>query len=395
MIVANALLFVAAHRWGAASPTWGWVLAFSEAAMVGGLADWFAVSALFRHPLGLPIPHTAIIPASRDRIADAMGGFLSRNFLTPAVVARRLQGVDFAGLLGAWLADPQAHASARLGAGARALGVDLLDALGGERQLGRHLRTALRRRLGAMAVAPLLGRLLAAALAAGRHRPLIEAGLRWAGDALEANEALLRGMIHARANAILRWTGLDERLANSILDGLYRLLAECIVDPDHPLRQRFEAGLAQLAEDLQHDRATQARVEQAKRALLASPALAAWFDGLWGRARARLLGPASVGRRPSGAAWGGLAQLGVALRDDAQTAAHANRIARRIITGLASRHAEAIVSVVSETVKRWDARTVSTRIEAVVGRDLQFIRLNGTLVGGLVGVVLHAVAHWL
>ncbi|MFM2370722.1 MAG: hypothetical protein RIS85_444, partial [Pseudomonadota bacterium] len=194
-----------------------------------------------------------------------------------------------------------------------------------------------------------------------------------------------------RANTILRWTGLDEKLANAILDGLYKLLAETLVVPDHPLRRKIEDGLATLAHDLVHDAAMQARVEQMKQEVLANPAFARWLDALWERGRTRLL---QMVRNPSGALAGqfgaSLAELGQALQQDVRLQRLVNRFARRTMVGVSTRYGAQIVRLVSETVKRWDARTVTDRIEGAVGRDLQFIRINGTLVGGLVGVLLHA-----
>jgi uncharacterized membrane-anchored protein YjiN (DUF445 family) len=201
---------------------------------------------------------------------------------------------------------------------------------------------------------------------------------------------MVRQIIRDKANAVVRWTGLDERLANSVLDGLYRLLAEVLVDPDHPLRRKIEEGLEHLARDLQRDKAMRAKVEGMKNDLLANPALADWWMGVWERMRLGLIDSA---RNPAGGLGGSmtsmLGELGQALRDDLALQGQVNRFARRTAVGVATRYGGQIVQLVSETVKRWDARTVSGRIEGAVGRDLQFIRLNGTLVGGLVGVLIH------
>ncbi len=391
LLVFMAALFVVARRMLDVHPAWGYVLAFAEAAMVGGLADWFAVTALFRHPLGLPIPHTAIIPENKDRIADTMAAFLQRNFLTPQVIARRLKAVNLAAAAGGFLAEPaRPREGGRLQSGATSLFADILESLDHE-QLGGLMKQGLRSQLDKLDVAPLLGQLLSAAIADKRHLPLMESLLRWTGTTLEANEDLLRTMIHQRANTILRWTGLDEKLANTILDGLYRLLAECIVDPDHPLRTKIEEGLEKLAHDLLHDPAMRDRVSRMKAEILANPAMVRWLDGMWERTRAALLAAA---RNPDNALSGqfgqSLAELGGALARDVRLQMLVNRFARRTMVGIAARYGDQIVRLVSETVKRWDARTVTDRIEGAVGRDLQFIRVNGTLVGGLVGVALHA-----
>jgi uncharacterized membrane-anchored protein YjiN (DUF445 family) len=391
MLVAMAGIFIVSGQYLGLHPSVGYVRAFAEAAMVGGLADWFAVTALFRRPLGLPIPHTAIIPENKDRIADTMASFLQDNFLTPAVVARRMQDMNLAKAVGEYLAAPlQGETGARLRAGAGELLAEFLESLDPER-LGTQVRGGLKALAARVEVAPLLGQMLTAAIADKRHLPLIDAGIRWAGLTIEANEGMIRQMIHEKANGLVRWTGLDERLANSVLDGLYKLLAEVLVDPDHPLRGKLDEGLAKLAHDLLHDAETRDKIERVKNELLDNPAVATWWIGVWERIRASLI---KTARDPGGALGGqvgeSLAELGKVLRDDPRMQMHLNRFARRTAVGVATRYGGQNVRLVSETVRRWDARTVTDRIEGAVGRDLQFIRMNGTLVGGLVGVVIHA-----
>ena len=395
LLLAMALAFVALHRFGGPHPAWGYAIAFTEAAMVGGLADWFAVTALFRHPLGLPIPHTAIIPTNKDRIADTMAAFLRDNFLTPQVVARRLSGFNLAASAGGFLADPHRAEQSRLRAGAANLFADLLESLDPER-IGTQVRAGLVHQLEKIEVAPLLGQMLSAAIADRRHLPLLEGAIRWAGHTLEANEDLVRAMISERANGLLRFTGLDARLANAVLDGLYKLMAQMIVQPDHPLKLKVEAMLEELAGKLVDDPATRLKVEGAKLDLLANPALGAWWQGVWERLRHALIDAA---RNPdaalAGRISGMLGELGQALRGDPALQLQLNRFARRTLVGVASRYGDEIVRLVSETVKRWDAHTVTARIEGAVGRDLQFIRINGTLVGGLFGLAIHAAEQWL
>ena len=372
-------------------PAWGYALAFTEAAMVGGLADWFAVTALFRRPLGLPIPHTAIIPENKDRIADTMAVFLRDNFLTPQVVARRLHGFNLAAAAGGFLASPRPGEQSRLKAGAADLFADVLQSLDQE-QLGGLVKSGLRGQLEKIDLAPLLGQLMSAAIADKRHLPLLESMIRWAGLTIEDNEALIRDIIHQRANTIVRWTGLDEKLANGVIDGLYKLLAETLVDPGHPLRRKLEEGLEDLADKLLHDPAMQARVAKLKAELLANPAMGRWLDGMWERIRGSLLKALrDPGTALSGELGASVGQLGQALSRDPRLQLLVNRFARRTLVGVVSRYGDEIVRLVSETVKRWDAHTVTGRIEGAVGRDLQFIRINGTMVGGLVGVAIHAV----
>jgi uncharacterized membrane-anchored protein YjiN (DUF445 family) len=383
-----AALFALARSQLGSHPAWEWVLAFTEAAMVGGLADWFAVTALFRHPLGVPIPHTAIIPENKDRIAETMARFLQANFLTPAVVARRMRAMNLARAAGDFLARPPGgEAGIRLGAGE--LFADVLESLDPER-LGGQVKAGLVHQLGRLEVSPLFGQMLAAAIADRRHLPLLDSIIRWAGLTLEDNEEMVRKIIQDRANAIVRWTGLDERLANSVIDGLYRLLAEVLVDQDHPLRRKIEEGLEQLARDLQHDEAMREKVEGMKRDLLANPALGKWWVGVWERMRVGLIAAVrEPGKGRSDPFSSMLGELGGALRNDSALQLQVNRFARRTAVGVANRYGGQIVQLVSETVRRWDARTVADRIERAVGRDLQFIRVNGTVVGGLVGVLIH------
>ncbi|USI74528.1 DUF445 domain-containing protein [Sphingomonas morindae] len=394
LLLAMASLFLVARQLMPLHPGWGYVRAFAEAAMVGGLADWFAVTALFRHPLGLPIPHTAIIPRNKDRIGDSLATFLRDNFLVPAVVARRMRRLDLAGAAGRFLSGPQAGAGSdrsRLRAGASRLIADMVAALDGER-LGGMIRVAAAQKLQALDVAPMLGQALGAAIDRDRHVALLDAGIEWLNRVLAAHEETLRAMISARAGAVLRWTGLDETLGDKIVGGLYALLAEVAADPAHPLRDKASEGLVDLARRLREDPVLQARVNAMKDELIASPAVAAWLEGLWGSARGALL----RGARDPEAAMAGrlgelLGQLGHALRTEPRLARTINLFARRATVGVAAAYGDGIVRLVSDTVRGWDAKTVTGRLEQAVGRDLQYIRVNGTLVGGLVGLLLHLI----
>ncbi len=390
LLVLMAAVFLTARAVGPVHPAIGFIRAFAEAAMVGGLADWFAVTALFRRPLGLPIPHTAIVPRNKDRIGDTLAAFLRDNFLVPRVVARRMGQFDMAAAAGRWLAQPMAG-DGRLRRGASRLLADLLDAFDQER-LGGMVKQMIGNRLRALDIAPLLGQALEAAIANDRHLPLMNGMIRWAGRTLEANEALIRAMVHDRAGSIMRWTGLDETLANKIIDGLQQMLADMADQSDHPLRAKAEEGLRTLAADLQSDPAMQARVAALKREIIDNPAMQRWLDGLWESARRGLMRLARDPMTGRGGRLGeALQQLGHTLQTDAQLRATINRFIRRTAVGTTARYGDGIVRLVSETVRGWDTRTITRRLENAVGRDLQYIRINGTIVGGLVGVALHAV----
>src|SRR3569833_1115489 len=203
LLLVMALVFAASRALEPAYPWLSYVKAFAEAAMGGGLADWFAVTALFRHPLGLPIPHTAIIPRNKDRIGTTLAAFLRGSFLIPAVVARRMRSVDVAGAAGRWLAGP-GGGQGRLRLGAARLAADVLASLD-QKRLGGMVRGAMGQRLRALDVAPLLGQALSAAMAEGRHLPLLDGIIRWAAKILAANDHLIRAMVHERAGSVMRW----------------------------------------------------------------------------------------------------------------------------------------------------------------------------------------------
>jgi uncharacterized membrane-anchored protein YjiN (DUF445 family) len=393
LLVLMAAIYVTARIFEPVHPAVGFVKAFAEAAMVGGLADWFAVTALFRHPLGIPIPHTAIIPKNKDRIGDTLALFLRDNFLTPAVVARRMQNLDVASAAGKFLTTAP-DSGGRFKAGASRLVADMLGALDQER-LGGMIKSTIASRIGDLDLAPLLGQALSAAIANDRHLPLLDGIIRWGGKTLLHNEDLLRDMVHKRAGSILRWTGLDENLANAIIDGLHKMLDDMATDPAHPLRAKAEEGLAHLAIDLQDDPKMQDRVNAIRDELLENPAMRRWLDGLWEQARAALLRAA---RDPDAALAGkfgeALRQLGETLQSDETLRVTINRFARRTAVGATASYGDGIVRLVSDTVRGWDAQTITDRVENAVGRDLQFIRINGTVVGGLVGVGLHAFDVW-
>ncbi|WP_229673817.1 DUF445 domain-containing protein [Sphingomonas prati] len=389
LLVVMAALYVLSRFMEPRHSGWGFVRAFAEAAMVGGLADWFAVTALFRHPLGLPIPHTAIIPRNKDRIGATLASFLKDNFLTPRVVARRMRRMDVANAAGRFLATPTE--GGRLRAGASRLAANVLESLDQDR-LGGMVKGAIAGRLRALNAAPLIGQAIAAAMQNKRHLPVMDALIQWGSKVLLRNEATVRAMVSQRSGSILRWTGLDERIGQAVIDGLYKLLDDMATDPDHPLRIKAEEGLAQLAYDLQRDPDMQARVDRIRDELLDNPAIALWIDGLWESARAGML---RAVRDPQAALAGKLGemlrQLGGTLQQDARLAKTINSFVRRAVVGAVATYGDQIVTLVSETIRGWDARTITGRLENAVGRDLQYIRVNGTVVGGLVGVLIHLI----
>ena len=389
LLVAMAVTFFTARALEPAYPWLAWVKAFAEAGMVGGLADWFAVTALFRHPLGLPIPHTAIIPRNKDRIGEALATFIQQNFLVASVVARRMRNLDLAGAAGRFLQAPEGKET-RIRQGASRLIADIFEGLDDER-LGGLFKTALAGRLRTMQVAPVIGHALASSINEDRHVPMLEAAIRWTARALDANESLIRDMVKKRTNWVLKLAGVDSRIGDSIIEGLRKLTVEMHTDPAHPVRIRIEQALADLANDLQTNPETQAKVEEWKNQLLDNKSVGLWIDTLWQKGREAIIRSA---RNPDAAMAGKLGEvlksMGQSLEKDERIRAAINQFARRAVAGMAASYGGSIVKLVSETIRSWDAQTITDRLESAVGRDLQYIRINGTLVGGSVGLLLHA-----
>ena len=393
--VATALLFVMAAAFVALTvfhpaAVWaGYARAFTEASLVGGLADWFAVTALFRRPLGLPIPHTAIIPANKDRIGDSLAQFLRDNFLTPSVVARRLEGFDIAQAVANWLTAERAVTVGRR----RGLGpllVRLIEALDTD-AVGALVRQVAQDRLRTMQLSPLAAAAIDATVDQGRHEPLIDAALDWAQRTLADQESLIRTMVSDQTSWLLRVVNVDERVANSILDGIRKLLWELASDPYHPIRERIARSLRTYAFDLRHFPESQATVEGFKDDLIDNPVLGDWLEGLWVSARGGITAAlADPGTGSTGKLGGIMRTLGERLSADAALRAAINLHLRRAAVGLVNDYGDEIVKLVSDTVRGWDARTVTDKLESAVGRDLQYIRINGTLIGGTVGLAIHA-----
>ncbi len=394
LLVLMAVIYFTSKSYEEVHPALGFIRAFSEAAMVGGLADWFAVTALFRHPMGIPIPHTAIIPRNKDRIGETLANFLKNNFLVSRIVAQRMHGIDLAGGVGRFLKSPSGG-QGRLRLGASRLIGDIIGSLDKDR-LGSMFKGAVKTQARELDLATPMGQLLEAAMAENRHGPLIDSTIKWAYRTLDANEYIIRTIVHERANTVMRWTGLDDRLANEVVDGLYKLLADMASDPEHPVRAKTEESIVQLAQELRNDPDLRQRVNEWKLEMIENPAIASWIDGMWESGRESLL---KASRDPEAAMAGhfgdALTQLGNSLQKDPLLNRQLNRFARRAVAGVVASYGDNIVKLVSETIRGWDAQTITDRVENAVGRDLQYIRVNGTLVGGLVGVMLHILGYWI
>jgi uncharacterized membrane-anchored protein YjiN (DUF445 family) len=301
-----------------------------------------------------------------------------------------MQRIDVAGAAGRFLQTPAGEGT-KIRAGASRLIADIFESLDDER-LGGIVKGAISSRLRKMEIAPLLGHALASAINEERHVPMLEAAIRWTARALDANEQLIRDMVRKKANWVLKLAGLDAKLADAIIDGLRKLTVEMSTDPAHPVRLKIEEALAQLANDLQTRPETRERVEAIKEQLLDNKSVSLWLDTLWQKGREAII---KAARNPDAVMAGKLGEvmksMGGTLEKDRRIRAAINQFARRAVVGMAASYGGSIVKLVSETIRGWDAQTVTNRLEAAVGRDLQYIRINGTLVGGLVGLILHMI----
>jgi uncharacterized membrane-anchored protein YjiN (DUF445 family) len=368
----------------------GYVNAAAEAAMVGAVADWFAVTALFRRPLGLPIPHTALVPTRKDEIGRSLEEFVVTSFLAEPVVRDKVARAEPARRVGEWLAEPghatrvAAEAGVWAGAALRVLRDDDVAAV---------LEHAVVRRVAELPVSPLAGRLLAGVVEDGTHRPLVDLLLDEASAWLRDNRAVVVRIVLDRAPG---WTPdwLDAAVAARVHHELARWVGEVATDPEHRVRRALDGMLTRLADDLQHDAGTQARAEALKERVLHHPGTAEATTALWATVR-RLLAEAAddpdgeLRRRVAA----GLVDVGRRLVGDDVLRARVDGYAVDAAGYAARNYAGEVAAVISETVARWDATDTASRIELHVGRDLQFIRINGTVVGALVGLVLHTVSE--
>ena len=392
LLLAATLVFIVTR---ALEDRWSWlgyVRATAEAAMVGALADWFAVTALFRHPLGLPIPHTAIIPNRKDQLGRGLGTFVQTNFLAPAVLSERLRSVGVAQRLGAWLGQPE-HAH-RLSSNAGALVRGLTEVMGDE-DIQRTLETGILQRVREVPAAPLMARVVEAAMSGRHHQALLDTTLNGLSGLLEENRWLLRQKLAEQSPWWLP-EPIDDRLFKKFFAGVQGFLAEVAGDPDHELRHQLDVRVAELAVRLRTDPALIARGEQLKAELLEHPEVRAWLDSLWRNTKASILAvaddPDSDLRRRLDAA---LERAGRSLQEDPVLQAKVNGWIEKVVSYLAEEYGHEIADLIATTVARWDGAEASRRIELQVGRDLQFIRINGTVVGGLAGLAIYSIGQLL
>ena len=380
-------------RWAQAegAPAWvGYVGAAAEAGMIGALADWFAVTALFKHPLGIPIPHTAIIRRKKDQLGEGLGNFVRENFLSPHIVETKLRDAQVAGRLGKWLSEPS-HAE-RVATEASTVLRVLVELLRDE-DVQHVIDRMIVKRVAEPLWGPPVGRLLSTLLAEGRQEALIQLlcdrAFEWS---LNAGETIERVVTRDSPSWSPRF--VDQLVGDRIHRELMDFTDKVRRNPNHELRQSATRFLFEFADDLQHDGATVARAEAVKEQLMARDEVANAAATAWQTLKRLVFESVDD---PSSALRTRIADsvvvIGESLRDDAELRDKVDNWIVRAAQHLVSQYGVEITAIITETIERWDAEEASRRIELHVGRDLQFIRINGTVVGALAGLAIYTVAQ--
>jgi uncharacterized membrane-anchored protein YjiN (DUF445 family) len=386
--VGATVLFAVVTAIGAHGVLLGFVQAGAEASMVGGVADWFAVTALFRHPLGLPIPHTALIVERKDQFAATLGRFVQENFLTADVLAERIRSARLVPRTAAWLADESN--AARFAGRTADLVVTVAESLRDE-DVQRVLTAELTRAVDAIEVAPLAGRVLRVIIAGGHHAELLNAILSAANGYLGSHYDELRELFETESP---RW--VPDAVYRRVFDRLYARLRDRLVamaaDPADPARQQFEEWIAGLPDRLETSPELRERGERLKRDVLGSPVVRDWFSSLWQKAKEALriqaADPGSELRRRLADA---TVAAGRRLESDRHLQEGLDRMVESGARALTDQFHDELAGLVTGTIERWDAAETSSQLELLLGRDLQYIRINGTVVGAAVGLALHAI----
>ncbi|MEJ8635227.1 DUF445 domain-containing protein [Streptomyces sp. MS2.AVA.5] len=392
LLVFVAIVFALATWAGkaGAGPWTGYVAAAAEAGMVGALADWFAVTALFRHPLGIPIPHTAIIPNKKDQLGASLGSFVGENFLSGDVVRARLRALGIGGRLGSWLAEP-AHAdrvTAELSTALRGALTVLRDS-----DVQAVVAEAITRRADNAEIAPGVGKTLQKVVADGAHHRAVDLVCARAHDWLVLHSDSVMDAVEGGAPG---WTPrfVDRKVGERVYRELLRFVTEMRDMPGHPARGAIDRFLTDFAADLQSDTDTRARVERMKSDLLARSEVQDVIASAWSSVRAMIMSAAEDDRSELRLrARSSLLSLGARLASDGRLQAKLEGWIEDAAVYVVTTYRAEITSLISDTVASWDAEHTSRKIEAHIGRDLQFIRINGTVVGALAGLLIYTVAH--
>ena len=391
LLVAATVVFVVTLVLERTYPWLGFVRATAEAAMVGGLADWFAITALFRHPLGIPIPHTAIIPSRKDRIGRSLGGFVQNNFLSREVIAARLHGLRIAERIAKWISDPAN--SGRI-AHHVATGLAGTAAVLRDEDVQAMIDRAIVTRVKKTQVAPVLGNVLSLLTADNRHQEILDEALRLIAEGVSRNEELIRQRIREESPWWLP-EAVDDRIHDKVVAAIENTLRQVAADPAHPLRERFDKALAGFIEKLRTSPEVIARAEGIKDDMLENPAVRQFSGTIWSDVKHALARYADRKETdPPGAVEQGLMKLGNAVLADAELMAKVDHWILDAVIYAVEQFRGEVAQLISYTVGQWDAEETSKKIELQIGKDLQYVRINGTLVGGLVGLLLYSISKF-
>jgi uncharacterized membrane-anchored protein YjiN (DUF445 family) len=390
LLVFATLVFIVTsileHRW----PGLGYVRATAEAAMVGAIADWFAVTALFRYPLGIPIPHTAIIPSRKDKIGISLGNFVQNNFLSPPVIVARIRSANVARKLAEWLANPE-HGDT-VGKHAAA-GVSGLVQVLRDEEIQEIIETSVISRVRSTQVAPLMGRVLSLVTAENRHQELLDSAIRLFERLFDENREALRAKI-SRETPWWMPTAVDDQIYQKLVRSVEKTLHEVTGNPDHPLRHRFNEAVAEFVERLRSSPEMIARGEELKEEVLRHPAVREYSGSLWADVKGSVLrhsaDPQSEFRLRVGHA---VTRFGASLQEDEELLEKVNGWVEQAVLYVVDQYRHEVAALIETTVSAWDPEDTTQKIELQIGRDLQYIRINGTLVGGLVGLVIYSFAQ--
>jgi uncharacterized membrane-anchored protein YjiN (DUF445 family) len=369
----------------------GFLAAFAEAAAIGGLADWYAVVALFRRPLGLPIPHTAIIPANQQRIAEKLGEFIERHFLDAAPVDAKLRSVDFASFVADWLSDQKR--STELARFVVRLLPDAVDAAENSGLRG-FLARQLVARMQSVDIAPLAAGTLRAFVRQGRHRSLLDDVLLAIHKAINEPEILeaIRAKIRDELPTILRWYRADAFVMKKVAASATAFFEDVRTNPDHPFRGELDRLVLSFVDKLEHEPLYASRIEDLKRELMSRPEVGRLAQSLWSGIRDFVVrnanGETDVLQRQLA---GAFMQVGRQLASDAEMRGEINQGMVVVLRSFIAEQKSGVSTFIADQVKAWDMRQLIALIETNIGKDLQYIRFNGTLIGGLAGVTLHAI----
>jgi uncharacterized membrane-anchored protein YjiN (DUF445 family) len=392
MLVVATLIYIATRLLEGRWPWLGYVRATAEASMVGGLADWFAVTALFRYPMGIRIPHTAIIPNRKERIGRSLGNFVQNNFLSPAVIRARLENVGIAAKAAEWLSHPEHGEIVGTHAAAGVAGV--VQVLKDE-EVQELIETSVIRRARETQVAPVFGRVLSLMTHGDRHQELLDSALRLVDRLVDENRDALRERIREE----LPWwvpTPIDEKIYQKIINGVEKTLDEVAQNPAHPLRQRYNEAMLEFIEKLRTSPEMIERGEHLKEELLQHPAVRGYSASLWGDLKASLLrhaaDPGSEFRRRIAHT---VTRFAESMRGDPELLAKVDGWIENAVVYFVEQYRGEVAELISSTVAAWDPEDTTRKIELQIGKDLQFIRINGTLVGGLAGLLIYTLSQLL